>query len=205
MELLLSLGSLRESTSAEGPGVRFAIWVQGCSIQCRGCFNPHLWNPKLGTKKSVSELTEHIFAACQINPAIEGVTFLGGEPFEQAEPLAWIASRVKERGLNVMIFTGYTLGEIQDPSHRDFEIRRELLKHTDLLVDGRYEEQNIDMNRPWVGSTNQRFHFLSDTYSPEVIFGSSKDRLEITISAQGFASINGWATSENLEKLLENL
>jgi anaerobic ribonucleoside-triphosphate reductase activating protein len=205
MELLLSLGSIRESTTAEGPGVRFAIWVQGCSIKCRGCFNPHLWNPKLGAKKSVSELIKQICAAREINPAIEGVTFLGGEPFEQAEPLTWIATRMKEIGLNIMIFTGYTLEELQNPSHKDFKIRKELLELTDLLVDGRFEEQNIDLNRPWVGSTNQRFHFLSNIYSPEIIFKSAKDRLEIKVSAQGLASINGWATTDKLEKLIENL
>ncbi len=205
MELNLSVGSLREVTCAEGPGIRFAIWVQGCSLQCHGCFNPHFWNPRFGSIKSVRNLSEQIFEVVKNNQEVEGVTFLGGEPFEQPAPLAWIARAVKNRGLTVMIFTGYTLEELQDPSHADFEARKELLKYTDLLVDGRFEHQNVDSDRPWVGSKNQKFHFLSNVYSPEHIFKSAKDKIEITVSSDGLASINGWATSRNLENLLDNL
>ena len=112
---------------------------------------------------------------------------------------------MKKYGLSVMTFTGYTIEELQDQSHPHYESRKRLLEFTDLLVDGRYEAAKIDKQRPWVGSTNQRFHFLTDRYTPEVIFKQSTDRIEITISSKGTATVNGWATSDSLEKLLENL
>jgi anaerobic ribonucleoside-triphosphate reductase activating protein len=205
MELDLQIGSYRTHTRAEGPGTRFAIWVQGCSLQCAGCFNPHFWNPRFGRTIPVQHLIELIVEAAQHYPELEGVTFLGGEPFEQSAPLVQIAQEVKKHQLSVMTFTGYTLEELEDKHHPDNKLRSDLLDSTDLLVDGRYEANNIDNERPWVGSKNQRFHFLSDRYSPDAIFTEIGDRIEITISSNGTAAVNGWATSDSLEKLLENL
>jgi len=201
----LSIGAMRERSLAEGPGERFAIWVQGCSIQCPSCFNPHFWNPKFGTNKSVSSLVKQILDAYLCNTLLEGITLLGGEPFEQPKSLGEVAREVKSFGLSVMVFTGYTLEELEDQSHPDFKSRKKFLKYIDLLVDGPYEAESIDLERPWVGSKNQRFHFLSSRYTAEEIFSRANDKLEITVSASGIASINGWATSDSLEKLLENL
>ena len=205
MSLNLQIGSYRTNTCAEGPGTRFAIWVQGCSLQCVGCFNPHFWNPRFGSIIPVQELVALIVETAQHDPELEGVTFLGGEPFEQSAPLIEIAQEIKKHHLSVMTFTGYTLEELEDKSHPDFKVRSDLLRSTDLLVDGRYEADNIDKERPWVGSKNQRFHFLTDRYSPQDIFKEARDRIEITISSNGTAAVNGWATSDSLEKLLDNL
>jgi len=205
MDLNLQLGSIRERTCAEGPGERFAIWVQGCSLRCRGCFNPHFWNPRFGMTTSAEQMVRQILDAVERFPDLEGITFLGGEPFEQSAPLAWVARKVKTHGLSVMTFTGYTIEELCDQTHAEFELRKEFLQFTDLLVDGRYEAPNIDSQRPWVGSTNQRFHFLTERYTPEIIFKQTTDRIEITLSPRGTATVNGWATSDAVEKLLENL
>src|SRR4051794_1393000 len=87
-------------TIAEGPGTRFAVWVQGCTIRCVGCFNPHLWGRKGGTA------TDPVGLATEaIDAEVEGVTLLGGEPFEQAAPLAAFARVVRHAGLSVMTFT----------------------------------------------------------------------------------------------------
>lgn len=205
MGLNLKIGSIRDRTRSEGPGIRFAIWLQGCSLRCPGCFNPHFWNPNLGTVISTDDLILQIKESLQRYPEIEGVTFLGGEPFEQSESLAVLAAEVKSHGLSVMTFTGYCFDELQDSSHSDFNSRQDLLRYTDLLVDGRYESGKIDKLRPWAGSTNQNFHFLSNRYAPESLFTNAYDSIEINVSAQGTTKINGWITSESLEKLLENL
>lgn len=205
MALNLRIGSIRDRTRSEGPGIRFAIWLQGCSLKCSGCFNPHFWNPNLGTVISVDALVLQIKASIQCYPEIQGVTFLGGEPFEQSISLAVLAAEIQRQGLSVMTFTGYRFDELEDTSHIDYSSRQELLRHTDLLVDGRFESDKIDRIRPWVGSTNQNYHFLSERYCPETLFVKAYDSIEINISSQGTTKINGWATSDSLEKLLENL
>ncbi|HET8646986.1 MAG TPA: 4Fe-4S cluster-binding domain-containing protein, partial [Vicinamibacteria bacterium] len=74
-------------TEVEGPGARFALWVQGCSIRCPGCCNPHLF-PARGEVVSVDALVAEVKA---VRGRIEGLTLLGGEPFDQPAPLAVLA------------------------------------------------------------------------------------------------------------------
>ncbi|MFD0585530.1 4Fe-4S cluster-binding domain-containing protein [Dactylosporangium darangshiense] len=80
------VGRFVERTVAEGPGERTAIWVQGCSIRCEGCFNPHLWAFRGGTVVPTAAVIARVLAA-----GTEGLTLLGGEPFDHAAPLAAVA------------------------------------------------------------------------------------------------------------------
>ena len=201
----IRVASLRSLTRTEGPGARFAIWVQGCTLKCAGCFNPHFWGAHGGALMSTETLLEEILKAKAKNPEIEGVTFLGGEPFEQAEPLAILAKTIQSNGLTTMVFSGYTLEELSDVRSSEYGGRKTFLDSIDLLVDGRYEKENVDFDRPWVGSKNQEFHFLSSKYNQEDIFKGRRDSLEIRILTSGELHINGWASSEQLENLLENL
>jgi anaerobic ribonucleoside-triphosphate reductase activating protein len=111
-----------------------------------------------GESVAVSALLEEIAASGEI----EGVTFLGGEPFAQAAPLAVLGARVRERGLGVMVFSGYTLEELR--ASRDPGVA-ELLAVTDLLVDGRYERERASAARRFVGSDNQRVHAFGARYA----------------------------------------
>lgn len=193
----ISVGRWLARTDAEGPGTRFAVWVQGCGIRCDGCFNPHLWSSRGGSEISAGEL----FAL--VPPDVEGVTLLGGEPFEQAVPLAEFARLVRARGQSVMTFTGFTLEELEMQDGRGSAA---LLEQTDLLVDGPYLAEEVDLLRPWVGSRNQRFHALTERYAALVVeLSASPDRLEIRVSADGRISVNGWATDEALDTLLAGL
>jgi anaerobic ribonucleoside-triphosphate reductase activating protein len=152
------------ATEAEGPYLRYALWVQGCTLQCEGCCNPLMLPPDGGERIAVGALVEEIAASA----GIEGVTFLGGEPFAQAAPLAELAARVRERGLGVMVFSGYTLEELRasrDPG------AAELLAVTDLLVDGRYERERASAARRFVGSDNQRVHAFGARYADLVTPG----------------------------------
>jgi len=142
-------------TEAEGPFLRYALWLQGCSLRCPGCCNPEMLPPEGGALLGVPALLAEIQAV----PGIEGVTLLGGEPFEQAEPLADLARGVRRAGLGVMAFSGYTLDELRArPSCGP------LLAEIDLLVDGRYLAACRSARRRFVGSDNQRVHFLSRRY-----------------------------------------
>jgi anaerobic ribonucleoside-triphosphate reductase activating protein len=176
-------------TRAEGPGARYALWVQGCSIRCPGCCNPHLFAAGSGEVVAVDSLLAEIGAA---RPAIEGVTFLGGEPFEQAQALARVATGSRGLGLSVMVFSGYTLEELRARADGGAAV---LLRATDVLVDGRYDASLPERSRLWAGSRNQRFHYLTDRYGPEIerpTEGASLRQVEVRIETDGRIRANGW-------------
>jgi anaerobic ribonucleoside-triphosphate reductase activating protein len=185
---LLNLHRIVDVTAAEGPGLRCAVWTQGCSVRCPGCFNPQTWTTRGGTLRPWQDLVSRVLAI----DGIEGVTLLGGEPFDQPSPLGEFAAAVRAAGLSVMTFTGHVREELP-PS--------KLLDSTDLLVDGPFLADRPEPSRPWVGSVNQRFHFLTGRYD-ESIF-TTPNRLELTIAPDGAVELNGFATTEVLEALLE--
>lgn len=184
-------------TTAEGPGTRFAVWVQGCKIRCDGCFNPQLWGNGGG-----APMTAEALARRAIEADVDGVTLLGGEPTEQAAPLAAFAELVRQAELSVMTFTGHTLEDLHAQARNERSILA-LLDATDLLVDGPYLAAQPDLVRPWVGSTNQRFRFLTDRYRHlEDDLTRYPDKIEVRVAPTGELSINGWATIDQLDALL---
>jgi anaerobic ribonucleoside-triphosphate reductase activating protein len=185
----LRVGARVPVTRVEGPGARYALWVQGCSIRCPGCCNPHLFDAALGSVVSVEALLAEVAAA---RPAIEGLTLLGGEPFDQAAGAGRLAAGTQALGLSVMTFTGYTLEELRARSDPATET---LLRATDVLVDGRYDTARPERRRRWVGSENQRFHYLTSRYSPEIELPAAGEPLrevEVRIDAEGRVHGNGW-------------
>jgi anaerobic ribonucleoside-triphosphate reductase activating protein len=187
------------ATVAEGPGRRAALWVQGCSIRCPGCFNPHSWATGGGEPVPWTDLAAAVRAATDEGD-IEGLTLLGGEPFDQAGPLGALAEAVRAEGLSVMTFTGYVLEALQAAGREDWD---RLLAATDLLVDGPYMAERPERRRPWVGSDNQRFWFLTERYAHLVAdLEALPNRLEIRISSAGEVAINGFAPVSVLEGLI---
>ena len=187
MAPLLRVGLKVACTEAEGPGSRYAVWVQGCSLRCQGCCNPHLFDPRGGEALEVAALVREILAA-----AVEGVTLLGGEPFDQAAPAASLCRAVRKAGLSVLVFTGYSLEELRaraDPGVAG------LLAATDLLVDGRYDRSRPERARRWAGSENQRFHFLTGRYAPGIeraAPGELERTIEVRVVPDGRVFVNGW-------------
>lgn len=155
---MLNVAASRRHTEAEGPGLRYALWVQGCPMRCKGCCNPHYLSDTEASLLTVDEVVEDILKT----PDIEGVTLIGGEPFWQADALSEVARRVREAGLSVMVFSGFTLKYIERQQREDWT---RFLKQIDLLVDGTYIESKKVTNRRWIGSSNQRTHFLTDRYA----------------------------------------
>lgn len=180
---MLNVANVVERTEAEGPGARFAVWVQGCPMRCKGCCNPD----ELAFVTKTLTRPEDL-AARALSVEVEGVTLLGGEPFAQAEGLARFAEIVRGEGLSVMVFTGYTLDELRamdDPKVAT------LLAQTDLLVDGRYERERRTTEIRWVGSSNQRMHFLTERYSPGDPRFSARNTFEVHV-VDGEVIVNGW-------------
>lgn len=183
----LNVAKILDVTEAEGPGRRLAIWTQGCLKRCHGCCNGDLLKVKPAHICESSEIIERITNS-HAYYQIEGITLLGGEPLLQAEGLAEIAKASQQLGLSVMIFTGYQLEELSDAR---FKGVTELLKYTDLLIDGEYEIDNTEMTRNWVGSTNQRFHYMTNFYDSEIETQKLSVTNEWRISSSGKIIGNG--------------
>lgn len=130
-----------------GPGKRIGIWVQGCSLGCKGCLNRTTWNKNGGTAVPLLDLFNWVVA---IGPGFDGVTISGGEPFQQYEQLVAFLHLIKTRtSLDTYCFSGYYLDEL-DRMFPDKLFRRYL----DFLVDGRYVTA-VHENRNLKGSSNQ--------------------------------------------------
>lgn len=190
----IRVGRVLHGTTAEGPGLRTAIWFQGCSIRCRGCINPHLFNPHGGAEARVSEIVDEAVSA-----GVEGLTLIGGEPFDQPAGGAALASAAQARGLGVIAFSGYEY----DSLRRRGEPTGALLASTDLLVDGPYQAWNPEGRRALVGSSNQRFIHLTDrykTYRPEI----AGNRIDVRISPDGSIEVAGFLNENGLADLLDS-
>ncbi|SCY60896.1 anaerobic ribonucleoside-triphosphate reductase activating protein [Microbacterium sp. LKL04] len=194
------------ATAAEGPGLRAAVWVQGCAVRCPGCFNPHMWAERGALLDDPAALADRWIAEAHAVGA-EGVTLLGGEPFDQAGALAVVAEAFRGADLGVMAFSGYTLDRLQAWSAERDDISR-LLAATDLLCDGPYLRDLPDTRRPWIGSRNQSIRALTPRYAPDVeriARDGGRDSLEVRIAVDGAVSVNGWATDAALAELLDDL
>lgn len=185
----IRIAAVVDVTEAEGPGARFAVWVQGCALRCPGCCNPHMFDPAGG---EVVEMVDLLARLDAVRDRVEGVTLLGGEPFEQPGVLAPFARLVRDRGLTVMAFTGHLLEDLRlgRPAGA-----RELLAHVDLLVDGPYRADLPERHRRWSGSANQRFHYLTGRYPPGVELiapGDLERTIELRIGTDGRMQRSGW-------------
>lgn len=163
-ERVLNIARILERTRAEGPGLRFCIWAQGCLRNCPGCCNAAMQPLEPRMLMSARDMSARVLNAAK-RYGLEGITFLGGEPLLQAKGLAAVARAAHGAGLTVMVFTGFTLEECRAnplPGVTD------LLGETDVLVDGPYLADRPESMRNWIGSSNQRFHYFTGAYGPDI-------------------------------------
>lgn len=174
------------ATEVEGPGLRFALWVQGCTLACPGCCNPEMFAPRGGQASTVAALVTEIDRAHRAH-GIEGITVLGGEPLQQLPGVAALCFGVAARGLGVVVFTGYTRAEAE---------RREgfagLWASVDTLVTGRYDRGRPEPlgGRRVVGSANQELHHRTARYRAAAHWAGSPSA-EIRIDAGGNLQLVG--------------
>lgn len=190
-DLRLNLAERISCTEAEGPGRRYALWVQGCPLRCPGCCNPGMLEDRVVALFTVEDIKQEIVKA-QLLHQIEGVTFIGGEPFAQAEALGMLAEILRQSGLSVMVFSGFTYRQLSQSKDRGTQ---RLLAATDLLVSGPYVEDQKISNLRWIGSANQEVHFLSERYAELRDSESGWDEGENTIEIRlkgGEIFVNGF-------------
>jgi anaerobic ribonucleoside-triphosphate reductase activating protein len=180
-----------------GPGDRYVIWVQGCSLRCPGCFN-EVYQPLI--EKNMVEV-DSLAAKIISSKGIEGVTYSGGEPMLQSRALYQLSTILKENGLTIMCYSGYTLKELRQ---KEDPYTNKLLGVLDILVDGPYileQKQNL----LWRGSSNQKVHFLSEIYTrykPVVMRNMAE--MEISISRDRLV-LTGMLQEKIIEKLNQRL
>lgn len=143
-------GVVRESI-VDGPGLRFAVFCQGCSHDCPGCHNPESHDFNGGYDCEISKILD----AIDKNPLLDGVTFTGGDPVFQAEAFVSLAKEIKKRNLNIVLFTGFTYEELLERAEKHPYVK-ELMELTDILIDGRFEKDKRDLTLLFRGSSNQR-------------------------------------------------
>lgn len=191
---LLNVAGWAECTEAEGPGRRFALWVQGCLLQCPGCCNPQMFDFSPRTIIAADDIFRCVLDA-KTTHGIEGVTFLGGEPMLQARGLSRLAFLCQENDVSVMVFTGYRL---EDVRAKELPGVANLLACTDILVDGPYIRELPDRERRWTGSRNQRFRYLTTRYAPGLESGAVNRDSDIVVRLDGTLRINGWPCGPHL-------
>lgn len=147
----LRVNGIVEESIVDGPGLRFVVFTQGCPHACLGCHNPGTHNLLGGYFVDVQDLGRQ-FAE---NPLLAGITLSGGEPFLQSAPLSLLAAQVRALGKTVLVYTGYVYEELLDKSLHNPCIA-ELLRYTDMLIDGPYIAALRNLELPHRGSSNQR-------------------------------------------------
>jgi anaerobic ribonucleoside-triphosphate reductase activating protein len=149
-------GVVRESI-VDGPGIRFVIFAQGCPHHCEGCHNESTHNFDGGYDCDLIR----ILAEVDKNPLLSGVTFSGGEPFCQAQGFYELGVEIKNRGLDILAYSGYTFEELTKLAEQDKYIEK-LLAVIDSLVDGPFILEERDLTLEFRGSRNQRFLKMTD-------------------------------------------
>jgi anaerobic ribonucleoside-triphosphate reductase activating protein len=186
-QVFMQVAQIVPVTEAEGPGRRLALWFQGCPLRCPGCCNPEMLPFNGGTRMSVAEVLALVEEAAREH-GVEGVSLLGGEPLAHAVPAAALARGLWERGLTVMVYSGFTLEEARARGDAAID---DLLAHTDLLVDGPYVREQPETRRRWIGSANQRVHFFTDRYREDDPQWLMPNTLEIRLRGREL-TVNGF-------------
>ncbi|MGY0374128.1 anaerobic ribonucleoside-triphosphate reductase activating protein [Clostridium sp. JNZ J1-5] len=152
----LKVAGFLDNTMVNGKGLRSALFLSGCNHNCDGCHNKEMQSFQYGDEVEIKEILNRIKSNV---PLIKGVTFSGGEPFEQAQELSILARFIKNEGLNIWCYTGYTLEEIVESGDT---CKLDLLSHIDILVDGKFEKNLVEGALKYTGSSNQRIIKLKD-------------------------------------------
>lgn len=179
--MIVRVHAVESRSRANGPGSRFVVWMQGCTLGCAGCFNPTTHDARGGREVSIDELAEQMKQARASGS--EGLSLSGGEPLQQAAASAALLDAARSLGMSTLAFSGYTIEEIRAlPGGPD------VLARLDVLVDGRYvaSERRATGLR---GSENQRIQLLTDRYTRADV--EATPVAEIRIDASGEIVLTG--------------
>lgn len=148
----LQVAGFLDNSLVNGLGLRSVVFVSGCKHNCEGCQNKEMQSFCYGDKVSLEDILKRIESNM---PLIRGITFSGGEPLEHIEELRILAEKIKNLGLNIWCYTGYTFEYIKEEIKINTELKK-LMELVDVLVDGKYDRSRKDASLKYRGSSNQR-------------------------------------------------
>jgi anaerobic ribonucleoside-triphosphate reductase activating protein len=164
---------------ANGPGARFVVWLQGCTLGCPGCFNPATHADAGGRERPVAELLAELAATT----GITGLTLSGGEPMQQPGAALALLEGARRLGLSTLMFSGYTIDELRAQA-----LGPAVLAALDVLVDGRYVA-TARVGAGLRGSANQAIHLLTARHTLAEV--EATPVAEIRIDRDGSAIATG--------------
>jgi len=177
----MNIAHIEEQSIIYGPNSRFVIWVQGCSIHCNGCWNKEMWSFK--TKNIIT--TTSLFKQIEKEKkSIEGITILGGEPFDQYEELLSLLKQIRKIELSIIVYTGYSIEEITNKQET------EVLNYIDIIITNQFDENQKTEKGGLIGSSNQEIVFLTNRYSKNDL--SKQNEIEISINENGQINMYGY-------------
>jgi anaerobic ribonucleoside-triphosphate reductase activating protein len=152
----MRIAGFEEESIADGPGLRYVIFAQGCIHQCPHCQNPSTWDVNGGNEYSIKEIKRKLTKLKKQSKSLKGVTFSGGDPFLQAADFAELAQAFRKAGWDVVTYTGYTYEELTALVKNGNAGAEALLAATDILIDGKYVHEKYSADLQFRGSSNQR-------------------------------------------------
>lgn len=196
------------TSSVNGPGNRAVLWFQGCNLGCKGCWNPETHAFKTTNDVSIGEIQDWIKDLTDI----DGITFSGGEPMQQAPYLYVLVAWIREHrpDLTIGMYTGYTTKELNNGNFKwksahdadwvrgSKQLWTEIRGHLDFAVTGRYVESMSCHDEPLRGSRNQEVLFLTERYKESDL---SPQVAEVTVGDDGLIQITGYPTVAFLDNM----
>jgi anaerobic ribonucleoside-triphosphate reductase activating protein len=165
-------GNIKQYDIADGEGVRTTLFVSGCTNCCKGCFQPETWDFNYG--KPYTEETENSLMEMLADENIQGLTLLGGEPFEPENQrvLVKLLRRVKKElpHKDIWSYTGFVYErDLLEGCRKHTEVTDEMLSYIDVLVDGPFIEEKKNISLQFRGSENQRVIDLKKTLAAKEV------------------------------------
>ncbi len=147
----IRLAGIAQQSLVNGKGLRKVYFSQGCTHHCKNCFNPETWPFVGGQEFEMDDLLHKL----SIETYLDGVTFSGGDPFQQADKFAYMAIKIRQMGFNIWSYTGYKFEELLELAKTDKNIDT-MLHNIDVIVDGEFVQELYDEHLKFRGSSNQR-------------------------------------------------
>ncbi len=162
----MHIGQIITNDSANGPGIRLSVFVSGCTNRCKGCFQPQTWNFEYG-RPYTDDIEDFIVNELNKN-YYQGITILGGEPFELSNQpvVSELIERIRTElpGKDIWVYTGFSYDvDLQPGGKRYLDVTDKILDNIDVLVDGKFVEELKNIQLQFRGSENQRIIDMKKT------------------------------------------